>query len=486
MKRLSAITLAAALLAAGLPCLAAPSTVTVKLPYMLTMNPAKDRAQVQDAINKITKPKLGIEVSLVCIEFGNWNTQINLMLTDGSIDLFNSCFTSPLSVLANNGQIAEIDGLLKANGQGILKALGGYIDCAKVDGHYYGAPKMSAFGIRDIYLMNKAVCKELGIDPSKVKNLDDLTAVLAKVKKAHPEKCMIPTGKGGSYLNPMDVDTLGSSSLALGVLLGGGKELKVVNYYETAEFKKMIGYARKWKSMGFFLADPLSAQDASNTFLKTGEAFGAFNMSHEAAAGARIMTNSCGVELLACNVDEAVATTDSVTGMTWCVSATSRNKAAAVKLLNELYTNADLANLVCSGIEGVHYVVGKGGAIDYAPGLNAFTTGWPSGMGTFWPNVTITKPWAPEPADAYADWLAANKTCRKSAALGFTFDASEVGDEIAACTNVVNQYYNPLMLGFDEDGSLLAKFQGALKKAGIDAIVAEKQKQLDAWAKARK
>ena len=125
------------------------------------------------------------------------------------------------------------------------------------------------------------------------------------------------------------------------------------------------------------------------------------------------------------------------------------------------------------------------GVLTFAEGLDAFTTGRPSGMGTFWPNITITVPWAPNSPDYYDAWVESNHNCTMSAAMGFTFDSAKVSNEIAACTNVVNQYYNTIVLGLGDTEKLLADFRAELHAAGIDAIIAEKQAQLDAWAAQR-
>ena len=171
--------------------------------------------------------------------------------------------------------------------------------------------------------------------------------------------------------------------------------------------------------------------------------------------------------------------------MTWCVPALSPRKESAVKFLNLLYTDADIANLLCNGIEGVHYVVTEEGNIDFPEGLDAFNTGWPSGMGTFWPNITITYPWKPDPADVYQSWLDSNATCMKSPALGFTFDPTNVADEISACSTIVDKYVNSLLLDVGDTETLYAEFLSDLEAAGMDAIIAEKQAQLDAWQSAQ-
>lgn len=76
-----------------------------------------------------------------------------------------------------------------------------------------------------------------------------------------------------------------------------------------------------------------------------------------------------------------------------------------------------------------------------------------------------------------------NKSARKSIAMGFTFDNTSVVNEVTACTNVLKQYAYGLEVGAVDIEKVLPEFQKALKDAGIEKIIAEKQKQLDEWLK---
>ncbi len=78
-----------------------------------------------------------------------------------------------------------------------------------------------------------------------------------------------------------------------------------------------------------------------------------------------------------------------------------------------------------------------------------------------------------------------NKAAKASLALGFNFDSTPVADQITACSNVIAQYYLPLINGEVNADEVLPVFQKALKDAGIDAVIAEKQAQLDAWLASR-
>ena len=488
MKKLVALLLSLIMVL----CLACPSFAgaegveTIEVAYMLTMNPAEEREAVQDALNALLDEKgAGVHVELVCIDFASWSTQINLMLTDGTIDLFNCCFMPSLSVLADNGSVAPLDDLIAEYGEGIAQTLGEYLECTRIGGSLYGTPKMDAFSTTQLFFMNKSIADEVGIDPESITDLASLTEALKTVKEAHPDMTMISNGNGGGYFNIVGLDMLGTNN-PLGALIMDNGDLTVVNGYTTDIFREMVDYAKQWNELGFFMKDPLNAQDGAFSYVSNGQAFGTFGQYCSEEVGRSVQEKSNGMELYACQVmPNAYATTNSVTAMTWCIPSLSTHQEAAMKFLNLLYTDADIANLLCNGIEGKHYVVTDAGNIDFAEGLDAFTTGWPSGMGTFWPNITITLPWAPDAADVYAGWLESNESCLRSEAMGFVFDPANVSDEITACNALCDQYVNSLLLDVGDTDALYDKFISELEGAGIDDIITEKQAQLDAWASAR-
>ena len=85
----------------------------------------------------------------------------------------------------------------------------------------------------------------------------------------------------------------------------------------------------------------------------------------------------------------------------------------------------------------------------------------------------------------YTDMMEAPKQAKFSEAMGFVFDSAAVYDQMAACTTVVAEYRDALLYGLVDVDSYLDKFNEELKAAGIDEIVAEEQKQFDAWLAAQ-
>ena len=456
---------------------------TIEVAFMLTMNAAEERGKVQDTLNDMLASKgYNFQVNLVGIDFASWGTQLNLMLADGSVDLFNACWMPSLAVLSDNGSIAPLDDLLNTYGKGILETLGDYIECTRINGQIYGTPKVDAFSSKLLFFMQKDIADECKIDPAAIKDFATLTEALKVMHAAHPEMAAVASSAGGGYIVMNGIDYLGTED-PLGCLVLEENAMKVVNYYETDLFKNLLANGKTWNELGFFLKDPLNAQDGAFAYMGNNQAIGVVAAYASAEIGKSVQQKTIARDIYVAELQpDAWATTTNVTGMSWCIPTLSQHKEAAMQFLNALYTDADVANLICSGIEGVHYVKYDDGTIDFAEGLNAVTTGWPANMGSFWPNISITYPWRPDAPDTYQKWLATNDSCKKSPALGFGFDATNVADEVSACAALVDQYVPSLLLNVGDTDTLYTTFLAALKDAGLDDIIAEKQAQLDAWA----
>ena len=152
-------------------------------------------------------------------------------------------------------------------------------------------------------------------------------------------------------------------------------------------------------------------------------------------------------------------------------------------MLNLLYSDKDIINLIDWGIEGKHYVKNPNGTIDFPPGVEGSATGYNLRQGWMFGNQLLSYPWATDSPDIWQKMDEFNRGAKKSAALGFMYNPDPVKTELAAISNVVKQYSVGLENGALEPDENLPKFIAALKAAGIDKVVAEKQRQLDEWAK---
>ena len=178
-----------------------------------------------------------------------------------------------------------------------------------------------------------------------------------------------------------------------------------------------------------------------------------------------------GVEIVSAEIVPPYATTSDIQMATWAIASGSEHPEKSMLMLNEMYTNPDISNLLCYGKEGLNYesyddAANEQKMIRYPEGVSADTTGYrPSGW--LWPNQTIGHVWEGNPPNYWEVQTEFNNTA-------------------LACTNVVGKYHQALLTGTVDPDTTLPIFIKELKDAGIDDIVAEKQKQIDAWLKTQK
>lgn len=450
-----------------------------------TLAEMADETLVEEEINKIMREKAGAEIDLVPILGGNYQTSMNLLLTGGedSLDVFTSFWYTSTSNLVANGQVMALDDLLESCGQEIKELYKGkeeYLNCGRVDGKLYGIPSVYAWCSEDFYVVKEDVSEKAGIDWNNVKDLEGLTDAMITMKQISPESYFIP-GSTQTYFIPKDIDYFGDTNF-LGVLTNPTESTTVENYYESDYFMNFLDYVKEWKANDLISPDPMSNSNATLVNLQYGVVDGTMAFSWDGPSNTSYIEVQKNMDLTGSAFTKPMVTTGDVSNYMWHISSFCKNPEAAMKVLAVMYSDPDVANLLGNGIEGRNYVINEDGQMELPEGVaSSADLGWQIGSNAVWPNSTLCKTWYYESPDIYEKMNEKNETAEKSLALGFQFDSSSVTDEITACTNVVAQYYLPLIYGEVDIDSTLPVFQQALKDAGIDKIIAEKQTQLDKW-----
>ncbi|MFD0698446.1 ABC transporter substrate-binding protein [Paenibacillus sp. GCM10027628] len=443
----------------------------------------KDTQAVQDEINKITKAKINATVKIMPISIGAWAQQMNLM-TSGreKLDLFFE-FGAGYSPDVATGKIVAIDSLLDKYGEGIKKQIDpAYLSSVKIDGKTYGVPVYKDYttGVPGV-LMRKDLVDKYKINVASIKTIDDLDQVYKTIKDNEPN--IVPLGAGLSM--PSDVyvwyDKLGDR---LGVLPGYDNGLKVVNLFETKEYEDYLNKVHSWAKAGYINKDAATTQANASDLLKADKAFSYFIGLRPGNLESEIRAN--GKELVFAPLMKNIyATTSNTQGGLWTISANSTNPERVMMLMNLMYTDKDLANLFIYGIEGKHYVKVSENTIDYPAGIDSKTVGY-SIQSWIYTNPSIAYLMKSDLQEMWKLTAEANQKAIKSKALGFTFNSEPVKNEIIALKNVTDQYAKGLESGTLDPADKLSEFKAKLKAAGIDKVIAEKQKQLDAWTAANK
>ena len=329
----------------------------IRVPYSIVFD-SFDADKVEDALNEIMREKAGAEIELVGIEFANWSTQLNLMLTGGenSLDIFSSFWYTSVNNLAANGQAMPLDDLLKSDGQGILDIYDGledYLNCGKIDGKIYGIPCIYAWSSENLYLCRTEDAEAAGIDWNTVNDLDSMTDAMISLKKANPDKYFIP-GSTDPYWIPKSIDYFGDTNY-LGVLTDPTHSTTVENYYESDYFKNFLEHVKVWKENGIFSPDPLSNNQPTLMSVNLGIADGTPGYSWDAESSIPSTGVQNGMDVVGSAVTEPLATTGDVTTYMWHISPFCKNPEAAMRVLNVLFTDPEAAQIAANGLEGLEY-----------------------------------------------------------------------------------------------------------------------------------
>lgn len=149
------------------------------------------------------------------------------------------------------------------------------------------------------------------------------------------------------------------------------------------------------------------------------------------------------------------------------------------EFLNLMYADVSVANLIQWGIRGRHYEVA-----DEENGLIAWTGGAPSGyynpLGLYGDRSRQYEMCSLE-AKRQKEVYEREAVRRESAAEGFVYSSAKVSGELDEIQKAITKYVPILESGSVDLEKYYPEFLEALQRAGMDRVVADKQRQLDAW-----
>lgn len=255
----------------------------------------------------------------------------------------------------------------------------------------------------------------------------------------------------------------------------------VVNLYETDSYRELCERMYQWNQEGLIMPDATTTTE--NNLLST---VGFCDYENIKPGKALEMQKSYGKEFALIQITDPYKYTEITGGSSFFIPSSSERPDKAMQLWNLMFTDPEVSNLFVNGLEGKHWV--------YTDDTHTFIT-TPEGMDSTasgyscvdwsWPNPRITPVWEGGDADLWDQYQTFTEGAVASPALGFQWDSTPVMNQVTACNNVVSKYDTALRWGVLDPAESLPEFIEALKSAGIDDIVAEKQAQLDQWLENR-
>ncbi len=447
---------------------------------------------MEAALNEMMVKDIGVNVTFVPTNLDIAFQDATLMVSAGEqLDVAMTWGT--LGQFLERGLIQPIDELLVASGKvDMLKennsdpyALGSY------DGHTYGVPAGNITYNVLSYNMKKSIAEKYNLTPNDetIYTLDEMEEIFQSIQDGEGTDliCQIPWNNTNEPLNYNfgEYDKFGGD-LSYGVLMlnRGFDTTEIVNIFETSEYADYAQRMYEWAQKGWISPDAAVTTDTVADIVNRDGVVGYFGWG---APESSMLDNS--------EVKDGVVQFKIVDGyvresspfFSWVVPITSTNPEKALEAITYIYENKEAAWLIQFGLEGVSYdivsedgdmVVGEYKAEDVSdlPFYNVYGL-W--GNRLAWPTFGDTSPELNIKKAEYQKQYEAEGRVPRSA--GYVFKSADVTSQIAAVQTVMAQYATSINCGALDPAKSLPEFNEALKAAGIDEIIAENQRQFDAW-----
>lgn len=448
--------------------------ITLTVPVIFESQIPEDFSKIAEAANEITRSAIGVEMDLVPV--------LRLVSSD-------SQRASEIALLKNQGiqfdlvhesleeeRLLPLNGLLSEYGKGILALFEEnnleFLD----DEELYYLPSISDYVAGQGIAMRKDIVDKYEIDISLLNSYQDFDELFQWLAPLEPEMKMISSFfTQRTFFYRYYVDKIPETVFAVYPSEPG----KVVNIYDTEEYRKNTKIFRDWYLNGYTY-EYMGLQNISAYQLVESGTLFAYVCAYKPGIEYEASSN-CKVPMVVAKIKEPVVTDSTLTMNCWGISADCRYPEKAMELLNLFYTNSDLMNLISYGIEGMHYEVQEDGTINWPEGINKDTVGYYNDAAWIVPNQFLTHIWEGEDADLWEQLDAYNRSAVQSQTLGFVFDASKVKAENDAVNAIADKYDYGLGTGQLDPEIYLDRMLEEMEEAGLKLVYQEVCRQYKDW-----
>lgn len=447
----------------------------VKLTWYIRPTAQKDMDEVIAEVNKITKKKINAEIEVKRVDPGSYEQKMKTVISAG--ETFDLCYMSMdygYSEYVARGAFLSMNDLIEKYAKPAYEAIPEkFWEAPKVDGQIYGFLNYQIFAREYGMYIDKDIIEKYNFDYTKMEKVADIEPLLEQMEQNEsPDKVIFSCfGKGNWEPTLYGLEALDSTLVGQRI---DDKENKVINLYETEEFREFISVMRDFYQKGYIQKDAATANNArelgaSGRILaaqgnyKPGglQEYSALNNNKEA-----VYQKLC----------EPFVTTKNTLATMTCISRTSKNPERAMMFINLLNTDKELYNLLCFGIEGKHYNKVSENRIEQIP-----NSGYSPNVAWMFGNQFNAYVYGTQEDSVWEETIQLNNEAKLSSLFGFVVNSEDIKNEVAQCQTVIDEYLSSLASGSVDIDTVYPEFIQKLKAAGSDSLVQKVQKQVDDW-----
>ena len=344
-------------------------------------------------------------------------------------------------------------------------------DAVKVNGEdIYAIPNVQIYAMWQALYVTKEYADKYGLDASKFETMDDLVPFMEQVSKNEKD---VYTYKPGIYPWAYYDSSTVIPGMPMIRVRNDDEECKAYLCYETDEYYEGVKALRSYYQNGYIRKDIASSSGDSTSSKPTVITAGAF----KPGALEDIARSERG-ECVAIPLGEPCVNAEMSTQTLTAIGANCKYPEKAIKIMELVNTNMDVYHLIVHGIKGKHYEETEDGHIKpiNIKNYNFHDVGW------YFGNQFNSRVPEGKSLDVWEQMEDLNNNAVKSKLLGFSFDSTNVVNELANISAIYKEYIG-LLDGSVETDSTLEAFKAKMKTAGVEKVLAEVQKQIDEFLK---
>jgi len=252
------------------------------------------------------------------------------------------------------------------------------------------------------------------------------------------------------------------------------ESLKTNTLDKTPEYQHFAELMHRWFEKGYINEDASTVKQIDSSYI--GKFAASIEYTMKPGYEAELKAKNGGREVIGIPLtDVTTSRTNNIATLT-AISRTSANPERAMMLIELVNTDRELYNLLSFGLEGKHFEKLDENTVKVNSNGGYTASNWVFGN-VF--NGYLIEGQAPDTWEVTREM---NESAVVPPTFGFNFDDTAVKAEYANVAALKAEYEPLLLTGTVDPAEYLPEYLDKLKKAGIDKVQEELQRQLDAWA----
>ena len=453
--------------------------------WMTGKSTPRDFDRVVSELSKKFEQDLNCTLNFNLFNDSNSSQRMTLMLSSGEpIDLIYSANYLGYANFAHRGAYMPLEDLLPE----ICPDLWNYVseefwDAVKVDGHIYMVPCMWPEYVPYGFLWREDLRKKYDL-PVPV-DFESMEAYMQGIKENCPD--MMVTGEQVNTYNPLGTHFTtwelldgkyrwADYRVPYGLYIDYADPTKVIEWWETDEFREDMKMFKRWADAGFWSKSALATTEAKTDAFQAGKI--ACDLCFNSPSGYADLVATVGNSHPDWELGwtpfyrmKKLATPNDATQNGFSIPITAEHPERALKVLEMLTLNQDYFRLSQYGIEGEHYTVSEEGFYEYVG--DASSSGFPREGSRLWGTRNTEFMLYPQATGRILKELTAEFDTYRYPNIwtGFDEDYTAYQAERAAVMNVQTQYLPAIQAGLVDDvDAAIDDFIQKMYDAGLETV----------------